>query len=55
MKESPRWLPILMFILLGAGGIIILLRYLVWPDSNLPVVIGLGLLLSGLYLATKWH
>jgi len=55
MKESPRWLPILMFILIGLGGIIILLRYLVWPDSNLPVLFGLGFLLAGLYTATKWH
>ena len=54
-KESPRWLPVLMFILLGLGGIIILLRYLVWPDSNLPVLFGLGFLLAGLYTATKWH
>ncbi len=55
MKESPRWLPILMFVLLGLGGIVILLRYLVWPDTNVPVIVGLGFLLSGLYLATKWH
>ena len=55
LKESPRWLPILMFVLLGLGGLVILLRYLVWPDSNLPVLVGLGFLLGGLYLATKWH
>ncbi len=55
LKESPRWLPILMFVLLGLGGLVILLRYLVWPDSNIPVMVGLALLLSGLYLATKWH
>jgi hypothetical protein len=44
-----------MFILIGLGGLIILLRYLVWPDSNLPVLVGLALLLAGLYTATKWH
>ena len=55
MRESPRWLPVLMTILLAAGAITILLRYLVWPDTNLPVLFGLGFLLSGLFLATKWH
>jgi len=55
LRESPKWLPVLMFILIGLGGLIILLRYLVWPDSNLPVLVGLALLLAGLYTATKWH
>ena len=55
LRESPKWLPILMFLLIGIGGLVILLRYLVWPDSNVPVLVGLGLLLAGLYTATKWH
>ena len=46
MKESPRWLPVLMFVFLGIGGLVILLRYIVWPDSNWPVLIGLGFLLA---------
>lgn len=44
-----------MAILLGLGALTILLRYLVWPDTNLPVLFGLGFLLGGLWLATKWH
>ena len=48
-------MPILMFVLIGLGGLIIILRYLVWQDSNLPVLIGLGFLLAGLYTATRWH
>ena len=55
MHESPRWVPILMAVLIGLGALTILLRYIVWTDSNLPVLIGLGFLLGGLYTATKWR
>jgi hypothetical protein len=53
--ESPRWVPIVMIALIAIAVLAILLRYLVWTDSNLPVVIGLGFLLAGLFVATKWH
>ena len=53
--ESPRWVPILMSVLIFLGALMIILRYLVWDDSNIPVLIGLVLLLGGLYTATKWH
>jgi hypothetical protein len=53
--ESPRWVPILMAVLIGIGALVIILRYLVWQDSNLPVLVGLVFLLGGLYTATKWH
>jgi hypothetical protein len=53
--ESPTWVPILMGVLLGLGVLVILLRYIVWPDSNWPVLIGLGCMLGGLFTATKWH
>ena len=33
----------------------IILRYIVWQDSNTPVLFGLIFLLGGLYTATKWH
>jgi hypothetical protein len=42
-------------VLLGLGVLVILLRYIVWPDSNWPVLIGLGCMLGGLFTATKWH
>ena len=51
--ESSRWVPIIMGILLAGGLLVIMSRYFFW-DSNLPTVIGLGLLLSGLFMATKW-
>jgi hypothetical protein len=53
--ESPRWVPILMIALIAIGVIAIFLRYIVWQDSNLPVLFGLVFLLGGLYTATKWH
>jgi hypothetical protein len=54
-KSSPPWLPVLMLALLAVGGLCIMLRYLVFTDSQIPVVIGLVLILAGLYTATKWH
>jgi hypothetical protein len=53
--QSPPWVPVLMIALLVIGALIILLRYIVWTDSNLPVLAGLVFLLGGLYTATKWH
>jgi hypothetical protein len=55
--ESPRWVPILMFSLIGLGAVSIMLRYVVpaWNNTNYPVVVGLVLMLGGLFTATKWH
>ncbi|HQV58540.1 MAG TPA: cell division protein CrgA [Ilumatobacteraceae bacterium] len=53
--ESPRWVQILMLALLIGGVLAIMMRYLVWNDSNLPILVGLVLMLGGLYTATKWH
>ena len=53
--ESPRWVPILMTVLLALGLITIMLRYIVWQDTNIPVLVGLVFLLGGLYTATRWH
>jgi hypothetical protein len=35
----------------------IMLRYVVpaWNNTNVPVVVGLVLMLGGLFTATKWH
>ena len=54
-KESPPWVPVLMLGLFILGALAIMLRYLVWSDSNWPMVIGLVCLLGGLYTATKWR
>jgi hypothetical protein len=54
-KESPPWVPALMLGLFVVGALAIMLRYLVWSDSNWPMVVGLVCLLGGLYTATKWR
>ena len=54
-KESPPWLPALMLGLFVLGGIAIMARYLVFPDSNWPMLVGLACLLGGLFLATSWR
>jgi hypothetical protein len=53
--ESPRWVPILMITLLGIGVLCILSRYIIWDTTNTPVLVGLGFLLAGLWVATKWR
>ena len=57
MYESPRWVPILMGVFIITGAISIVLRYVVpaFEDTNTPVIIGLVLLLAGLFTATKWR
>ena len=55
MYESPRWVPVTMIALIAIAVVAILLRYLVWTGSNVPVVVGLVFLLAGLFVATKWH
>ena len=54
--ESPRWVPITMFVLLGLGALSILSRYLIpsFNNTNTPVLVGLGFMLAGLFTATKW-
>jgi 1,4-dihydroxy-2-naphthoate octaprenyltransferase len=51
----PHWIPIIMVALLVIGGLMIMGRYLIWTDSNLPTLIGLACILGGLYTATKWR
>jgi hypothetical protein len=54
-QQSPPWVPVLMLVLFVLGGVAIMLRYLVFSDSNWPMVIGLACLLGGLFTATKWR
>lgn len=46
-----------MLALMVAGGLMIMLRYLVWTDSNanIATILGLAFILGGLYTATKWR
>jgi membrane-bound ClpP family serine protease len=57
LYESPKWVPILMLVLIVLGVLAILSRYIVpaFNNTNTPVLIGLVLLLGGLWTATKWR
>jgi hypothetical protein len=50
-----HWIPIIMIALLVLGGLMIMARYLVWTDSNIPTLIGLACILGALWTATKWR
>jgi hypothetical protein len=51
----PNWIPVIMLVLLIGGGLAIMARYLIFTDSNVPTLIGLVMILGGLYTATKWR
>ncbi len=56
VKESPKWVPIVMCVFLALGVLTILARYLFSDEvGNWPVFAGLAFVLAGLYTATKWH
>ena len=57
-KHSAPWVPVLMFVLLGLGALVILFYYLGFVPggrSNWYLAAGLASLLGGLYTATKYH
>ena len=55
--ESPKWVPILMFVFIALGAVSIILRYVIpaWENTNTPVMVGLVFMLAGLFTATKWR
>ena len=58
VKQSPPWVPVLMFGLLIVGAIMIVLNYLeLLPASasNWYLLGGLGLILSGIFVATQYR
>jgi hypothetical protein len=59
VKVSPRWVPILMFVLLGLGTLVILLNYtgLILPGAtdNWYLLVGLVCILGGIVTATNYH
>jgi hypothetical protein len=57
-QASPTWVPVLMFVLLGLGTLVILAYYIGFVPggrSNWYLAGGLAALLGGLYTATKYH
>ena len=59
LGPSGRWVPIVMFTLLGAGVVMIVVNYmsvlLPGAPSNWYIVGGLGLILAGIMVATQWR
>ena len=64
LKVSPWWIPALVLGFLAIGTLIIILNYVellpTWgflPDdtSNVWLLVGLGLILAGIVVATQWH
>lgn len=53
--ESPTWVPVLMFSLLGVGALVILLTYIVWDGRPLSLGVGLALILGGILTATQYR
>jgi Cell division protein CrgA len=57
-KVSPRWVPIVMFALLGIGLVVIFCNYLgVLPGGtkNSYLLVGLGAILGGIITATQYR
>ena len=58
-KVSPRWVPIVMFVSLGLGMLVILANYVsLLPGgepSNMYLLLGLALITIGFVTATKFH
>jgi hypothetical protein len=55
MKAPKPWVPVLMLVLLVAGMVVIMLRNLVFTGNSWLLLVGLGLLMGGLFTATKWR
>lgn len=57
VRVSPMWVPILMFVFLGVGTLLILVNYTgtVWETSNWVLLGGLGAILAGIVTATQYH
>jgi cell division protein CrgA len=57
LPPSPRWVPVLMFSLLGLGVAVILVNYVgsIWDTSNPILMLGLGMILGGIITATQYR
>lgn len=57
VRISPTWVPVLMFVFLGVGTLLILVNYTgaVWATSNWVLLGGLAAILAGIITATQYH
>lgn len=57
-RESPMWVPVLMFALLAIGALAIFCNYLGFlpgGTDNKYLLLGLGFILGGIVTATNFH
>jgi hypothetical protein len=57
-KQSPLWVPVLMFTCLGLGILVIIVNYtplMPGGSNNLYLLVGLGLVTAGFIVATRYH
>ena len=57
-RESPKWVPVLMFAFLGLGALLIIVNYtplMPGGSSNWFLLAGLGLVTAGFITATRWE
>jgi hypothetical protein len=57
-RESPKWVPALMFTFLALGALVIVINYtplMPGGSSNWYLLLGLGLITMGFITATKWE
>ncbi|MDQ6837401.1 MAG: cell division protein CrgA [Actinomycetota bacterium] len=57
-RPSPWWVPTIMLAFFGLGILSIILNYLgVVPSSpsNVYLLVGLGLIVAGFVVSTRWH
>ena len=55
MKQSPQWVPVLMFALFIVGSLLILGYYMTGAPTVWLLVSGLAMIMGGLFTATKYH
>jgi hypothetical protein len=58
-EPSPRWVPVVFFILLGAGFLTIVARYVgsgvTFLNKDYLIWVGLGLIAAAFTVATQWR
>lgn len=54
-KPSPRWWAPVLGALIVAGGVLIMLNYIVWDSNGWVLMASLGLILLGILMATQWR
>ena len=57
-KQSPQWVGVLFFVLLGCGVVVIIGNYIgIFPGdtANWRLFYGLGLIAGSFLVATRWH